>query len=66
MATWHADKTKMVTCPHCKTKGIVPVWIKPVDLPIKCYACGKTFRDKEGVAKHFANEMNLTERLEAE
>ena len=47
MATWHADASKIVTCPHCGAKGEVPVWLKPVDLPIECHACGKTFEDKE-------------------
>lgn len=46
MATWHADKTKIVTCPHCGTKGIVPEWLKPKEMPILCYKCKKHFEEK--------------------
>lgn len=51
MASWSADKTKIVICPHCGTRGEVPSWYQPLDMPIKCHKCKKIFEIPKGKNK---------------
>jgi hypothetical protein len=43
MASWSADKIEIVICPHCHAENKVPIWYRPVDLPVKCSTCHKIF-----------------------
>lgn len=45
MATWSCNKIKEIKCPKCGAIGIIPIWIKPIDLPIKCWQCSYIFRE---------------------